>query len=116
MVNWAIFLFTTSDTRARHALFQTHIAESPNRPQYDVARHGRFLIVTDLQDAVTELTHHLKLAPSAEIKAVSGRLRRRTATKSGSAVSGVNYFVGGLIVAEQCGKTASRAGDGGNLR
>ena len=61
MVNWAIFLFTTSDTRARHALFQTHIAESPNRPQYDVARHGRFLIVTDLQDAVTELTHHLKL-------------------------------------------------------
>jgi serine/threonine protein kinase len=41
------------------ALFQTHIAQRPNRPQYDVARDGRFLIDTELDDASTEPIHLL---------------------------------------------------------
>ncbi|MGA2714783.1 MAG: protein kinase [Bryobacteraceae bacterium] len=41
------------------ALFQTHIAPAVNRPQYDVARDGRFLINTDLQDTSTEPIHLL---------------------------------------------------------
>ena len=43
------------------ALFPTHIAREGNgtRPQYDVARDGRFLINTDLQDTVTEPIHLL---------------------------------------------------------
>ena len=41
------------------ALFPTHIASGGNRQQYDVARDGRFLINTDLQDASTEPIHLL---------------------------------------------------------
>jgi len=40
-------------------LFQTHLPLGSNRPQYDVARDGRFLINTDLQDASTEPIHLL---------------------------------------------------------
>jgi serine/threonine protein kinase len=40
-------------------LFQTHTASGANKPQYDVARDGRFLINTELQDAVTEPVHLL---------------------------------------------------------
>jgi len=32
------------------ALFQTHIQQSVQRQNYDVARDGRFLIDTELQD------------------------------------------------------------------
>jgi serine/threonine protein kinase len=41
------------------ALFQTHIALGTNKPQYDVARDGRFLIDTELADASTEPIHLL---------------------------------------------------------
>jgi serine/threonine protein kinase len=41
------------------ALFQTHIATSVNKPQYDVASDGRFLINTILSDASTEPIHLL---------------------------------------------------------
>jgi Tol biopolymer transport system component/tRNA A-37 threonylcarbamoyl transferase component Bud32 len=41
------------------ALFQTRIPQSNNRPNYDVARDGRFLIATDLQDTSTEPIHLL---------------------------------------------------------
>ena len=35
-------------------LFQTHVNTATNRQQYDVARDGRFLILTDLPDTSTE--------------------------------------------------------------
>jgi hypothetical protein len=35
-------------------LFQTHINTATNRQQYDVARDGRFLILTDLPDTSAE--------------------------------------------------------------
>ena len=38
-------------------LFQTHIVDGPFRPQYDVARDGRFLINTELSDRSTEPIH-----------------------------------------------------------
>jgi hypothetical protein len=41
------------------ALFQTHIVLLADWPQYDVARDGRFLIDTELQDASTEPIHLL---------------------------------------------------------
>jgi serine/threonine protein kinase len=41
------------------SLFQTHINQATNRPQYDVARDGRFLILTDLPDTSTEPIHLL---------------------------------------------------------
>jgi hypothetical protein len=41
------------------ALFQTHIVQFPIRQQYDVARDGRFLINTELQDASIEPIHLL---------------------------------------------------------
>ena len=41
------------------ALFQTHMAQALLKPQYDVARDGRFLIDTDLQDTSTEPIHLL---------------------------------------------------------
>jgi hypothetical protein len=41
------------------ALFQTHIAPVSTRQNYDVARDGRFLIVTQLDDASTEPIHLL---------------------------------------------------------
>jgi len=44
---------------APEVLFQTHMAPTANRPQYDVARDGRFLINTELQDASTEPIHLL---------------------------------------------------------
>lgn len=40
-------------------LFQTHAAPGANKQQYDVSRDGRFLINTELQDAVTEPLHLL---------------------------------------------------------
>jgi len=40
-------------------LFQTHIVSPGLRPQYDVARDGRFLINTDLQDTSAEPIHLL---------------------------------------------------------
>ena len=41
------------------SLFQTHINTATNRQQYDVARDGRFLILTDLPDTSTEPIHLL---------------------------------------------------------
>jgi Tol biopolymer transport system component/predicted Ser/Thr protein kinase len=41
------------------ALFQTHIVQSFRRQNYDVARDGRFLIDTELQDSATEPIHLL---------------------------------------------------------
>jgi hypothetical protein len=41
------------------ALFQTHPVQGSFRPPYDVARDGRFLIDTDLQDASAEPIHLL---------------------------------------------------------
>jgi Tol biopolymer transport system component len=41
------------------SLFQTHINQATNRQQYDVARDGRFLILTDLPDTSTEPIHLL---------------------------------------------------------
>jgi len=41
------------------ALFQTHMPVGVNRQQYDVARDGRFLINTELQDNSTEPIHLL---------------------------------------------------------
>jgi eukaryotic-like serine/threonine-protein kinase len=41
------------------ALFQTHIRQRSVKQQYDVARDGRFLINTDLQDTSTEPIHLL---------------------------------------------------------
>ena len=41
------------------ALFQTHIAPGTNRQNYDVARDGRFLINTALDDASNEPIHLL---------------------------------------------------------
>jgi hypothetical protein len=41
------------------ALFQTHIAPGVSRPNYDVARDGRFLIDTELDDTSTEPIHLL---------------------------------------------------------
>jgi hypothetical protein len=41
------------------ALFQTHMVQGNNKQQYDVARDGRFLINTKLQDASTEPIHLL---------------------------------------------------------
>jgi hypothetical protein len=40
-------------------LFQTHAARTTNKPQYDVSRDGRFLIDSELEDAVTEPIHLL---------------------------------------------------------
>ena len=40
-------------------LFQAHSAPGPFKQQYDVARDGRFLINTELQDTVTEPIHLL---------------------------------------------------------
>ena len=40
-------------------LFQTHMPPTGVRPQYDVARDGRFLIVTELESAATEPIHVL---------------------------------------------------------
>jgi hypothetical protein len=40
-------------------LFQTHINQATNRHQYDVARDGRFLVLTDLPDMSTEPIHLL---------------------------------------------------------
>jgi Tol biopolymer transport system component len=41
------------------SLFQTHINQATNRPQYDVSRDGRFLVLTDLPDTSTEPIHLL---------------------------------------------------------
>jgi Tol biopolymer transport system component len=41
------------------ALFQTHMAQGLNKPQYDVARDGRFLINTELESNSTEPIHLL---------------------------------------------------------
>ncbi len=41
------------------ALFQTHIAPGTFKPNYDVARDGRFLIDTELDDTSTEPIHLL---------------------------------------------------------
>ena len=41
------------------SLFQTHINQATNRPQYDVSRDGRFLILTDLPDTSTDPIHLL---------------------------------------------------------
>jgi hypothetical protein len=41
------------------ALFQTHLAPAAFTQQYDVARDGRFLINTELQEASTEPIHLL---------------------------------------------------------
>ena len=41
------------------ALFQTHIAPGTNKPNYDVARDGRFLINTALDDTSAEPIHLL---------------------------------------------------------
>jgi hypothetical protein len=46
-------------TRAPETLFQTHINQATNRQQYDVARDGRFLILTDLSDRSAEPIHLL---------------------------------------------------------
>jgi Tol biopolymer transport system component len=40
-------------------LFQTHINTATNRQQFDVARDGRFLILTDLPEASKEPIHLL---------------------------------------------------------
>jgi Tol biopolymer transport system component/predicted Ser/Thr protein kinase len=42
------------------ALFQTHVTVNANRQPYDVARDGRFLIVTELESASTEPIHLLQ--------------------------------------------------------
>ena len=44
---------------APESLFQTHINQATNRQQYDVARDGRFLILTDLPDTSAEPIHLL---------------------------------------------------------
>jgi Tol biopolymer transport system component len=41
------------------ALFQAHMPQVPLRPQYDVARDGRFLINTELENTSTEPIHLL---------------------------------------------------------
>ena len=41
------------------SLFQTHINQATNRPQYDVSRDGRFLILTDFPETSTEPIHLL---------------------------------------------------------
>jgi hypothetical protein len=41
------------------ALFQTHTPSSPFRPQYDVARDGRFLVDTEAEATSTEPIHLL---------------------------------------------------------
>jgi len=41
------------------ALFQTHAPSFPFRPQYDVARDGRFLIDTEVETTSTEPIHLL---------------------------------------------------------
>jgi hypothetical protein len=41
------------------SLFQTRINQATNRPQYDVSRDGRFLILTDLPDTSTDPIHLL---------------------------------------------------------
>jgi len=41
------------------ALFQTHTNQATNRQQYDVARDGRFLIITDLPGSSAEPIHLL---------------------------------------------------------
>ena len=41
------------------SLFQTHINQATNRQQYDVARDGRLLILTDLPDTSAEPIHLL---------------------------------------------------------
>ena len=50
---------STTDGRAGTptALFQTHIAPGPNRSNYDVARDGRFVINTALDDASAKPIH-----------------------------------------------------------
>jgi Tol biopolymer transport system component len=42
------------------AMFQTHIVQAPSKPQYDVARDGRFLIDTELENTSTEPIHLLQ--------------------------------------------------------
>ena len=42
-------------------LFQTHVALGLNRPNYDVARDGWFLIDTELDDTSTEPIHLLMI-------------------------------------------------------
>jgi serine/threonine protein kinase len=54
MVLGAAFTPGTPET-----LFQTRIASAVQRPQYDVARDGRFLINTELNDASAEPIHLL---------------------------------------------------------
>jgi dipeptidyl aminopeptidase/acylaminoacyl peptidase len=44
---------------APESLFQTRINQATNRQQYDVARDGRFLILTDLPETSTEPIHLL---------------------------------------------------------
>lgn len=41
------------------SLFQTHITQATNKQEYDVARDGRFLILTDLPDTSAEPIHLL---------------------------------------------------------
>jgi serine/threonine protein kinase len=41
------------------SLFQTHVNQATNKQQYDVARDGRFLVLTDLPDTSTEPIHLL---------------------------------------------------------
>jgi len=51
---------TTFTAAAPEVLFQTHINQGGgNRQQYDVAKDGRFLIDTELQDTSTEPIHLL---------------------------------------------------------
>jgi Tol biopolymer transport system component len=40
-------------------LFQTHMTRVPDKQQYDVARGGRFLVLTELQETSTEPIHVL---------------------------------------------------------
>jgi Tol biopolymer transport system component len=46
-------------TSAPEPLFETHINRATNRRQYDVARDGKFLIITDLPNTSTEPIHLL---------------------------------------------------------
>jgi Tol biopolymer transport system component len=53
-VRGAVFNAATPES-----LFQTHINQATNRPEYDVARDGRLLILTDLPDTSAEPIHLL---------------------------------------------------------
>jgi Tol biopolymer transport system component len=50
---------TTIATGTPQALFRTHSTVAPGKQQYDVARDGRFLIVTELESTSAEPIHIL---------------------------------------------------------